>query len=62
MFLIGSFIIVTVFILLFCVALILEKLGYGNTYDIRSVPGLLAYISMIVSMLLLVFMLLYIGN
>lgn len=58
MFLIGSFIIVTVFILLFCAALILDNLGYGSTNDIHTIPGILAYISIILPMLLVFFLLL----
>lgn len=57
MFLIGSFIIVTVFILSFCVPLILEQLGY-STDDIHTIPGLISYISIILPMLLLFFLLL----
>ena len=57
MFLIGSLIIVIVFIILFCIPLILEVFGY-STDDINSVPGLLSYISIILAMLLLLFILL----
>ena len=58
MFLIGSFIIVIIFILLFCAALILDNLGYGSTDDIHTIPGILAYISIILPMLLVFFLLL----
>ena len=58
MFLIGSLIIVIIFILLFCAALILDNLGYGSTDDIHTISGKLAYISIILPMLLLFFLLL----
>lgn len=54
MFLIGSFIIVTIFIILFCMTIILEHLGY-STDDIHTIPGLISYISIILPMLLLFF-------
>ena len=57
MFLIGSLIIVIIFIILFCIPLILEQLGY-STDDIHTIPGLISYISIILAMLLLLFILL----
>jgi hypothetical protein len=57
MFLIGSLIIVIIFIILFCIPLILEVFGY-NTDDIHTIPGLISYISIILPMLLLFFILL----
>lgn len=57
MFLIGSLIIVLVFIILFCIPLILEVYGY-NTDDIHTIPGLISYISIILAMLLVFFILL----
>ena len=58
MILISSFVIVIIFVLLFCVSLILEKLGYGSIDDVYSIPGLLACISAVVVILLLMFILL----
>jgi hypothetical protein len=58
MILIGSFVAVIFFVLLFGLSLILEKLGYGNVDDIHTIPGLLTYISVIASTLLLTFILL----
>jgi len=59
MFLIGSLIIVIVFIILFCIPLILEVFGY-STDDIHTIPGLISYVSIILAMLLLFFILLII--
>lgn len=58
MILIGSFVAVIFFVLLFGLSLILEKLGYGNVDDIHTIPGLLACISAVVVILLLMFILL----
>lgn len=62
MILIGSFVALIVFVVLFSLSLILEKFEYGSVDDINTIPGLLACISVVASTLLLTFILLCIGG
>lgn len=62
MILIGSFVALIIFVVLFSISIILEKCEYGSINDINTIPGLLASISVIASTLMLAFILLCIDG